>query len=346
MRYIITPTGPTPTNCPGTPFNFDVTVQPVAAVIATPASQAVCHNTATNIALSTSTTGTVSYSWTAALTSGTAGGFSNSSGSIIAQTLTNTTTSPATVTYHITPFIGGCAGTPIDVVITVNPAGQVNQPASQVVCNNTATAAVTFSTSNLVGTTTYSWTNNATSIGLDASGTGDIGSFTALNSGTAPVVATIVVTPHFDNGGTICAGSTKTFTITVNPTGEVNQPANAVFCNSATGTVTFATSNTGGTTTYTWTNDNNAIGLEASGSNSISFTATNTTTAPILANIVVTPTFSNGGTSCVGSTKTFTITVNPSGQANNPGNQVLCHNTATSLITFSTNNTVGTTSYA
>ena len=341
--YTVTPTSG---SCTGSTFIVTVTVQPVANVIATPASQIICHNTATNIALSSTTTGTVTYSWTATLTSGTAGGFSNSSGNTIAQTLTNTTTSPATVTYHITPFIGGCAGTAIDVVVTVNPAGQVNQPASQVVCNNAATTPITFTTSNLVGTTTYSWTNNTTSIGLGASGSGDIGSFTGINNGTAPVVATIVVTPHFDNGAPICDGSTKTFTITVNPTGEVNQPANVVFCNNATGTVTFATSNTGGTTTYTWTNDNTAIGLLAIGSNDISFTATNTTTAPILANIVVTPTFSNGGTSCFGPTKTFTITVNPSGQANNPGNQVLCNNTVTSLITFSTNNTVETTSYS
>ncbi len=341
--YTVTPTSG---SCQGSSFTVTVTVQPVANVIATLPSQVICHNTPTNIALSTTTTGTVTYSWTATLTSGTANGFSNNSGSTIAQTLTNTTTSPATVTYHITPYIGGCAGTAIDVAIIVNPAGQVNQPASQVVCNNAATTAINFTTSNLVGTTTYSWTNNTTSIGLGASGSGDIGSFTGINNGTTPVVATIVVTPHFGNGGAVCAGSAKTFTITVNPTGEVNQPANVVFCNNATGTVSFASSNTGGTTTYTWTNDNTAIGLLANGSNDISFTATNTTTAPIQANIVVTPTFSNGGTSCVGPTKTFTITVNPSGQANNPGNQVLCNNTVTSLITFSTNNTIGTTSYS
>ena len=47
---------------------------------------------------------------------------------------------------------------------------------------------------------TYTWTNDDTSIGLAASGTGDIASFTATNTGTAPVIATIVVTPHFENG--------------------------------------------------------------------------------------------------------------------------------------------------
>ena len=80
---------------------------------------------------------------------------------------------------------------------------------------------------------TYSWTNDDTSTGLAASGTGDIASFTATNTGTSPVTATIVVTPHFENGTVTCDGPTKTFTITVNPTAEVNQPANEVVCNGA-----------------------------------------------------------------------------------------------------------------
>ena len=97
----------------------------------------------------------------------------------------------------------------------------------------TPTTAVTFTTPNTGGTVTYTWTNDQTSIGLAASGTGDIASFTATNAGTAPVVATIVVTPHFENGTVTCDGPTKTFTITVNPTAEVNQPASQVVCNGA-----------------------------------------------------------------------------------------------------------------
>jgi len=346
VRYVITPTGPIPTSCPGKTFNFDVTAEPVATVTATPTSQIICSNTATSIALSTLTTGTVTYTWTASLTTGTATGFSGGNGSTIAQTLTNVTTSPATVTYHVTPSIGGCAGTPIDVVVTVDPSGEVDQPASQVVCNNALTTAVNFTTTTPIGTTSYSWSNNNTTIGLGSGGVGNIAAFTATNTGTAPVVATITVIPHLLNLGQTCDGPAKTFTITVNPTGEVNQPLNSVFCNSSTGTVTFATANTGGTTTYAWTNDNTAIGLSANGSGNISFTATNATTAPILANVVVTPTFTNGSTSCSGPAKSFTITINPSGQVNNPGNQELCNNHTTSLITFTTNNTVGTTTYS
>ncbi|MCK7538012.1 MAG: hypothetical protein MZV63_47170 [Marinilabiliales bacterium] len=68
------------------------------------------------------------------------------------------------------------------------------------------------------GTTTYAWTNSTPSIGLAASGSGNIPSFTATNIGTAPVTATITVTPSFEG----CAGTPQTFTITVNPTPALN----------------------------------------------------------------------------------------------------------------------------
>ncbi|MCK7538009.1 MAG: hypothetical protein MZV63_47155 [Marinilabiliales bacterium] len=46
-------------------------------------------------------------------------------------------------------------------------------------CAGAATAAVNFATNRTGGATTYSWTNNNTSIGLAASGNGNIASFTA-----------------------------------------------------------------------------------------------------------------------------------------------------------------------
>ena len=62
-------------------------------------------------------------------------------------------------------------------------------------------------------TTTFNWTNDTPSIGLSASGTGNIPSFTATNSGSTPVVATITVTPMI-NG---CAGTPIQYTITITP---------------------------------------------------------------------------------------------------------------------------------
>ena len=74
------------------------------------------------------------------------------------------------------------------------------------------------------------------------------------------------------------------------------------------GATTSAIPLTGGApgTTYTWTNSNPAIGLGANGTGDIpSFTATNTTGAPITGTITVNAT--NGG--CAATPVTFTITV-------------------------------------
>ena len=58
-----------------------------------------------------------------------------------------------------------------------------------------------------------SWTNNTISIGLESSGTGNIPSFTALNTSSEPVTAVITVTPTL-NGN---SGAPESFSITVNP---------------------------------------------------------------------------------------------------------------------------------
>ena len=110
-------------------------------------------------------------------------------------------------------------------MVVVNPTAQVIQPSSQVVCNNTYTTTVTFNTVNTGGNTTYTWTNDKPSIGLLANGTGDIAAFNAVNNGTTQVVATITVTPHFNNGNVTCDGPSKTFTITVNPSPHVTTQA-------------------------------------------------------------------------------------------------------------------------
>src|SRR5258708_2856727 len=61
----------------------------------------------------------------------------------------------------------------------------------QIVSNGTSTTAVNFAGAGC----TYNWVNDTPGIGLAASGTGDIASFTAVNNGSSPVVATITATP-------------------------------------------------------------------------------------------------------------------------------------------------------
>ncbi len=244
----------------------------------------------------------------------------------------------------------GCTGTAQTFTITVNPTAQVDDPANQVHCAGTAVPALNFTTNRTVGVTTYSWTNSNTAIGLGAGPTaGNLPAFTATNAGTAPISATITVTPTFTNGGVGCTGTAQTFTITINPAAQVNDPADQVRCaGAAVPALNFGTNRTGGVTTYSWTNSNTAIGLGAgpTAGNLPAFTATNAGTAPISATITVTPTFTNGGVGCTGTPQTFTITVNPTAQVDDPANQVHCAGTAVPALNFTTNRTGGVTTYS
>ncbi|MBK7336699.1 MAG: right-handed parallel beta-helix repeat-containing protein [Saprospirales bacterium] len=216
--------------------------------------------------------------------------------------------------------------------IVVNPNPTVNAVASQVVCNTSGTTAIAFS--GAVPGTVYNWTNNNTSIGLAAAGSGNIPSFVATNGGNAPVVATITVTPEYTNLGVTCTGPSTNFTITVNPTPTVADPANQLLCAGASTSVTFSGTVAG--TVFSWTNSNTAIGLGASGTgNILPFTVTNNTGATLTATITVTPSYTNGGVTCIGASQSFTITVNPLPVMNTPANQELCAGSLTQAVTFS-----------
>jgi uncharacterized protein (TIGR02145 family) len=101
----------------------------------------------------------------------------------------------------------------------VNPWGQVDPIADITLNDGEAVQPIIFSTSNISGTTTYTWTNSTSSLGLSASGSGNIPEFIANNSSATPIVGTITVTPTFTNGGVSCDGPPISFTITVNPAG-------------------------------------------------------------------------------------------------------------------------------
>lgn len=91
-------------------------VIPVAT--ATPMTQTIISGASTSIALTSSVTGTT-FSWTVAQT-GVAGATAGS-GSSIAQTLTVSGAVAGTATYSIIPTANGTAGSPVSVIITVNP---------------------------------------------------------------------------------------------------------------------------------------------------------------------------------------------------------------------------------
>ena len=91
----------------------------------------------------------------------------------------------------------------------INPLPTVNVIPNQTVNNGQVTTAV-----NFTGTgSNYTWINDTPTIGLPASGTGNIGAFTAVNNTLSPIMATVTITPQ--PSATTCTGMPVTFTITV-----------------------------------------------------------------------------------------------------------------------------------
>lgn len=241
-------------------------------------------------------------------------------------TLSGTPTVAGTFSYTVTTT-GDCENDSISGSITVNDRPTLTKPEDVFVCSGAETSVINFGGSSISGTT-YEWTNDNNSIGLAESGTGDINSFTAINNSTEPVIANISVTPIANN----CEGTPEEFTITVYPSATFTAPENLTVCNGENlQDIVFAGSTVDGST-YKWTNSNTAIGLPAEGTGNISsFTASNTTSEPINANITVIP-VANG---CEGTPQEFTITVNPTPAFSAPENQIICNGEDVPEIVFS-----------
>lgn len=282
----------------------------------------VCAGTIVPKVTLTSTVAGTTYVWTC---NNSAIGLTSGTGDIPQFTAKNTTTGQLEATITVTPTAFGCVGVSKSYKIIVNPVADVKPISNLTVCNNSLVSSIPFETTAMpTNKVTYTWKNNNAAIGLVASGSGsNLPSFTAINPGTAPVTATIEVTPKYED----CIGTPLSFTITVNPTAIVKPISNLTVCNnSLVSPIPFETTATPtNKVTYTWKNSNTAIGLAASGSGSglPSFTATNSTNNPVTAAIEVTPKYEN----CEGTKLTFTITVNAPVMAGViKGNSFVCQN--------------------
>ena len=178
-----------------------------------------------------------------------------------------------------------------------------NNPISETVCvGGNAVLNV-----NAIGGTLYTWTYPDGS-----THTGKVQNLSNVTPAMAGVYSVVVTTSS-------CTSPAQTVTLNVLTKPTVNVVPAQTACNGELKAIVFTgtqglkysnpTTSTPVATTYTWTNDNPAIGLAASGTGDISFTGVNTGTAPIVANITVTP---GNGIGCPGAPQTFTITVNPS----------------------------------
>ncbi|MDR3696012.1 beta-propeller fold lactonase family protein [Mucilaginibacter sp.] len=251
-------------------------------------------------------------------------------GNILPFTAVNNSGIPITAEIIATPVspVGGCTGTPISFIVTVNPA-----PAT----------VPTITTSNPTGTiiaclgqaslspNIEQFTVYATKLTADIIATVSSGFEISLNAGsgygssitipqTSGIVNNVIVyvraaatTSSGNLTGIVKLSSTGAQPVNAGVTGVVNGlptmggVSPQLYVN---GDVTTGVNFTDNGNTINWTNDSPGIGLAASGTGNIPpFTTVNTGTTAIKATITATPVAP--GTGCTGTPITFNITVSP-----------------------------------
>ncbi|WP_396144494.1 FISUMP domain-containing protein [Flavobacterium sp.] len=290
---------------------------PTINVIPSPTQASICSGTNTNITLSNSNNSpNITYSWTASCISGTISGYYDqpqSPISMINQVLTNTGTSSGLVRYVVTPYLGANSGQSVNVDVTVNgPYQLVNTLPLYVAgaCQNQLPTPL--SAGNPNPAYNYQWC-----IGGDALSAIPIPG--ATNSIFIPPTNNIGITMYcclvsnILNQCDFAYSQPTQFTVSPLPSiDDIN--VNIISGN----TINLTPTNGGGinnsdvvppNTIYSWTNNNPAIGLVASGTGTdLIFTPINSGTTPMVAQIIVTP----STVWCQGESFTITLTINPS----------------------------------
>ena len=273
-----------------------VTVNPLPTVNAV-ADQAFCNGVISAITFTGSTVANTIYTWN---NNNSRIGLINSGEGDLAFISTNTSRAPIASTVTVTPVANGCNGTAKSFVITVNPTPVLSSPLNiSTICSGTV---VSYSPTSLTAGTVFTWTRASIGGISNPAGTGTgIIQDTLISTANAPLQVSYNYTLTA-NGCT----NTQIVRVIVNPIPKVANPGYQIACNNSSKVINFNGSTVSGTS-YSWTNDNTAIGLGASGLGDIFFTAKNATTDSISANITVVPK-ANG---CTGTPVSFRVTVNP-----------------------------------
>jgi len=223
-------TGP----CSDIQKSVTINIYPIDNITSVNAEQ-ICTSSPVAYTITSSVPGST-YTWIAALTQGSATGFSNGGGpgiNTINDVLNNTASNDAIVTYTITPVDpNGCTGTPFTFNVTVNQAYTVTAtPVNNTICSGSS-ANITL-TPNLPGTT-YTWTSTVLSGNITGNTQQSAATSTSkindvlINNGTTAGTVQYTLTPI--NGS--CQGAVTSVTITIQPLPTASNPGiNDEVCN-------------------------------------------------------------------------------------------------------------------
>ncbi len=335
---------------------IDITIRPTPIAYATAAANSICSDSSADIEITGNITDApMQFSWTRTTPSGITGATNGNSGNIAAGSdyvidneLTNTTGSPISVTYTITPTSNGCTGTPITYTITVGPtvtSGTI--AANQTICNGGDPVAFTQTVAATGSNLSYQWESSTDNVTFTAI-TGATGvTYDAPSGLTASTWYRRVVSTTV-NGFTCSEVPTASIFVAVNTFDPGSVSGNQTICSGDTptslGSVNASSSNSGTTFNYNWQSSNSASGPWTDlGVTTATYTPSSLTETTFYQRTV---TATLNGTSCEAiSTNIIEITINNVDPGAIEGDQLLCGNNPEALTSLSNGTGDGTVSY-
>ena len=271
VTYAVTPSYAV---CTGNTTSHIVTINPRPLVTNASMSQTICNGATSSPVNLLSNVAGVSFTWSATPSSGLISGYSTSgSTSIIpSQTITNTGSSPGTVTYQIKPtsnFGPNCSGTTANYTVTVNPSPTITSTLNSVVCSG---QPFTYSITADIAGTTFTWSREAVTGISNASASGSLATIgeTLINTTNADIEVQYILTPK-GISPTLCSGNPVILKVKVRALPQVSAGDDiTIFYGTYTSLNGSASGGTGGLS-HTWT-PNSYI---ASGGNSLTPQTTN-----------------------------------------------------------------------
>jgi len=232
-------------------------------------------------------------------------------GGIDESSLTNQTTSDASVIYQIIPEANSCPGTPAVYSLIIHPTPHLTNEAPSPICSGSLFDVTLLSD---VSGGDFTWTASCNPAGVvtgftenqntPVTGINEI----LTNTTDDPASVTYQITPHA-NG---CDGPVTSFSVTVNPTPHLENEAPSPICSGTLFDVSLLSDVSGGD--FTWTASCNPAGAvtgftvnQNTPVTVINEMLTNTTDDPASVTYEITP-HANG---CDGPVTTFTVTIIP-----------------------------------
>jgi gliding motility-associated-like protein len=327
------------------------TIEEVPVITNTNLTQDICSGASTTEINLTSSSASTTYSWTATATAGISGFIpSGTSSTIPAQIITTSNTTSGTVTYTVTPTINNCDGTPVDFIITVNPAPEITtQPQSSMVCQNGTPNTLSVATTG--ASAQYQWYSNT--VNSNSGGTPIPG---ATNPDYVPPTDTVGTLYYyceitFTTGGCSSLNS-QTATVEVTPNANItSQPTpTQSLCVGSTidSPLSVAFANGSGTVSYQWysnTTNSNTGGTAIAGATNSDYTPPAYTTAGNYYYYVVLS-FAGSGCSDIASDVAEVIVVDlPAINVQPLPTQSLCQNTTPQILEVQASGGLGAFSY-